>query len=148
MVFILLSFNVGFQNVFAEEKNPSESIVKDTDTTMKDKGESSYDEIRERAEKNFLKGVDQLTSNSESDSDSDPVRDVWVYIFYIYDIVKGIAPALFVGFIMLGLLVAKLAKQNKGVRRFGIYGLCVTFPIILLIFVYCLPYLYDVFANA
>lgn len=129
--------------VHAEE----DITIHDTDTTMSEYGDEAYDEIRERAEQKFLDKIDSLTQTPEK-SDTDPVRSFWVYMFYVYDFIKGVAPALIIGCIVLGALIGKLAKQNKGIRRFGIYGLCVTFPVIILLFIYGMPYLYDVFAKA
>ena len=57
-------------------------------------------------------------------------------VYRAYKALCGYMPYVMVLSIVFGILVFILAKKNKGLRRFGLYGLCIGIPLCALIFVF------------
>lgn len=129
--------------------------IHDTDTSFSEEGAKAYDNLQQK----IWDGTDELierATNGQAVGDvesglldimeKDPVKSVWVYIFYIYDVFSSIYPALLIFSITLGVILAVLSSKNKARKKFAIVVLCVIIPVISTLFVYATPYLYLKFA--
>ena len=119
--------------------------VKDTDKSFSEEGGKAYEDLRERSEKDTLQVIDQLTGGGGGTFDKDYVKLAWIYTFYVYDVLSGVYPGLFIFSITIGFIIAMLSSKNKKRRRFAVYFLCLGLPITVTAFVYGIPYLYLAF---
>lgn len=100
-----------------------------------------YDELNDKIWNDTGETLGQL-ADTGSALGKDAVKTVWVYIFYVYDVVSGIYPALLILSLTVGSLVAILSTKNKRRRRYAIVVGCITIPLITTLIVYVLPYIY------
>ncbi len=119
--------------------------VKDTDKSFSEEGGKAYEDLRERSERETLQVIDQLTEGNGGTFDKDYVKLAWIYTFYVYDVLSGVYPGLFIFSITIGFIIAMLSSKNKKRRRFAVYFLCLGLPITVTAFVYGIPYLYLAF---
>lgn len=66
--------------------------------------------------------------------------------FYrVYAGIKSWAPVIAISSIGAGLLILIFSRYNKGMRRFGLYGLVMGVPLVLLVIVYGVGFLNGIF---
>ncbi len=125
-----------------EKKQGSSLKAEDTNRSFSREGGEAYEDLRERTEHETLSAIEELMEGDGQVFDKDYVKMIWMYTFYVYDVISGIYPGLFVFSITIGFIIAMLSTKNKRRRRFAVYFLCLGLPLVATGFVYGIPYLY------
>lgn len=88
---------------------------------------SIYNDLKRKSMDSLLYGTDSQPMKMVGESG---------IIYRIYKSLCGYMPYVMVLSIVFGILVFILARKNKGLRRFGFYGLCIGIPLCVLIFIF------------
>ncbi len=116
-------------------------VVDDIKTEKDIEDKKNYDELEDKIWNDTGETLGQLVDTGAEFGKS-AVKTVWVYVFYMYDVISGVYPALFILSLTIGFLVAILSTKNKKRRRYAIIVGCITIPLITTLIVYVLPYVY------
>lgn len=118
-----------------KEENPSRAET--TKNKLYADADAEYNEIMERY------------ANTDSASDDDrSIAEILLSTYYdFYEKIRiWAAPISFVSMI-IGIFLAIFAKGNKAVRRFGIFGLAIGIPTLMVFLVFGVGILNDIFLN-
>lgn len=117
--------------------------IHDTDTSFSQEGERAYDELKERTYNETLDKIQELVRGDSNDViDKDYVKQMWIYVFYVYDVINGMFAFLLILCESLGLIIALFSTKNKKRRKFALIGMCVTIPLVLILIEFGIPTLY------
>lgn len=110
-------------------------------TEREQEDRNDYDELTGKIWDDTGETLGQL-ADTGGELGKSAVRTFWTYVFYLYDVISGIYPALLIFSLTIGFLVAVLSTKNKKRRRYAIIVGCITIPVITTLIVYVLPYIY------
>lgn len=133
----LLSF--GIIPAMAASEDATDISWMRTEREQEDKDD--YDELTEKVWDDTGATLGQL-ADTGGELGKSAVNTFWTYVFYMYDVISGIYPALLIFSLTIGFLVAILSTKNKKRRRYAIVVGCITIPAITTLIVYVLPYIY------
>lgn len=105
--------------------------------------EEIYDEYSSKIDSEYYSLFDDVENAGKDDRElSERLLDGY-YQFYAG--IKSWAPVIAISSIGAGLLILIFSRYNKGLRRFGLYGLVIGVPLVLLVIVYGVGFLNGIF---
>lgn len=146
--FVVIFMTVVLAGIYGLSPAYASSVeVHDTDASFAEEGASAYDNLKEHLgdTTDIMSQIENSTGSVENIFQGDPVKKVWIYIFYIYDAVKSIYMALIIFTTIIAAVVYFLSTKNKKRQKRAIIAWVAIF-VLTTAFVYGTPYLYLKFA--
>lgn len=129
-----------------DDEQDATDIVEKSKDAADENAKKTYDAISEKSDEEYYKGLDKLLTPQEKSDMS--LGEMMLYNFYdFYLQFKASAPALCIVFIVVGMILYFSARGNKSLKRFGLFGLAIGFPVIILLIVYGIGYLNGIYLS-
>ncbi len=124
----------------------------DIGSQQEEEAEQKADEAYDSLEKSASKGIDTTKNrlgkmSVSSDIGSKAVRGILQVFYKIYQAVKSVAGILILVSEVIGTSIYVLFKKDKKIKRLGLFGFCVIFPLIIVAVVYGIGILNGLFLN-
>ena len=132
-----------------DEQSAREYLDKQEDSNggAANRAKESEEKIRKDTEKEYYALLDKYSDNDTETSDRGFIETILYHFYRIYLQIKMYAaPITFVS-IIIGSLIAIFCRSNKAMRRFGIFGLIIGVPVIMILMVYGVGILNSIFLN-
>ena len=107
--------------------------------------ENAYDSYMNKADAIYYETFDRVTTPEVEDDGMTLSEQVFRAFYRMYLTVRSISPILFLGSMGIGLILFISARNNKGIRKVGLYGFMIGIPLFLILFTYGIGILLDMF---
>lgn len=132
-----------------DEKSAKDYLDKqqDSDDGAVKRAKESDSKIKKDTEKEYYALLDKYSNNDTGDDDRG-LGEILLYYFYrFYLVIKMYAAPISFTSIVIGSFIAYFCRSNKQMRRFGIFGLIVGIPLLMIFIVYGVGILNGIYLN-
>lgn len=124
--------------------NSGEEIYNEQQSIADDDADSAYDSLTDKLSPDSI--YDSVMGQVDKNKGKNPIK-VFLKSFYsTYAYIRMLSPIIGIAGILIGILIAGLARINKPLRRFGIV-FAITVPTLLVIIVFGIGYLNSLFLR-
>lgn len=125
----------------------SKSYVQEKRQKTRERVKNSEGQINKKNEKEYYDILDQFATTEEKESDIGLIGSILLTFYDIYEQIRvWAAPISFVS-IIIGIMLGIFSKGNKRMQHFGIFGLAIGVPLVMVFIVYGIGILNDIFLN-
>lgn len=149
--FLMLSIFTGCSSAFYEsdisQKFEESSKIDEQLEQNQAREDTFYEAFDNKTETVYYDAMDRILNSSNGEADDDITISEYLLknAYRGYSTIRSMAPILCLSSIGIGILICIVARHTKSIRKVGIYGFIIGIPLFLLLFVYGIGILSDMF---